>query len=60
MFHFLVVDGVQRSLEQCALMWMALMGVFYVSGAIIYITQVPERLLPGRCDFLVSEWDGKT
>jgi adiponectin receptor len=54
MGHILIVDGVQHAVDQCALKWMIVMGLFYVSGVIIYITQVPERLLPGQCDFLIN------
>lgn len=28
------------------------MGFFYITGAILYAGRVPERLFPGKCDYL--------
>jgi adiponectin receptor len=34
--------------------YMMLMGGLYIGGAVIYVTQIPERCLPGRCDIYCS------
>lgn len=30
----------------------ALVGLFYVGGALLYAARIPERFFPGKCDYL--------
>lgn len=48
--HFMVAYGVTLAHRQASVGWMALMGVLYILGAIMYATRVPERWFPGKCD----------
>ncbi|PFX18714.1 adiponectin receptor protein 1-like [Stylophora pistillata] len=48
--HFIVAYGVTLAHRQASIGWMALMGVLYIIGAIMYATRVPERFFPGKCD----------
>ncbi|KAJ7373754.1 Adiponectin receptor protein 2 [Desmophyllum pertusum] len=48
--HFTVAYGVSLAHRQAAVGWMALMGVLYIAGAVMYATRVPERFFPGKCD----------
>lgn len=48
--HFMAAYGVTLAHRQASVGWMALMGVLYIAGAIMYATRVPERWFPGKCD----------
>lgn len=48
--HFMVAYGVTLAHRQASVGWMALMGVLYIAGAIMYATRIPERWFPGKCD----------
>ena len=52
--HFMAAYGVTLAHRQASVGWMALMGVLYIAGAIMYATRVPERWFPGKCDIWVS------
>ena len=34
-----------------AFTYLSLMGFFYISGGILYAMRIPEKILPGRCDY---------
>lgn len=48
--HFMVAYGVTMAHRQASVGWMALMGLLYILGAIMYATRIPERFFPGKCD----------
>lgn len=48
--HFIVAYGVTMAHRQASVGWMALMGLLYILGAIMYATRIPERFFPGKCD----------
>lgn len=52
--HFMVAYGVTMAHRQASVGWMALMGLLYITGAIMYATRTPERFCPGKCDIWVS------
>ncbi len=52
--HYGVVNGWEKSLEEAALGWLSLMGVLYITGAVLYAVRVPERFFPGKLDIWVS------
>ena len=52
--HFMVAYGVTMAHRQASVGWMALMGLLYILGAIMYATRIPERFFPGKCDIWVS------
>ncbi|CAG8456063.1 276_t:CDS:2 [Diversispora eburnea] len=49
-FHAIILYGVKLSLDVIALKWMIMTGGFYVLGAVVYGTRIPESLLPGSFD----------
>ena len=51
--HFMVAYGVTLAHRQASVGWMALMGLLYILGAIMYATRIPERFFPGKCDIWV-------
>ena len=53
--HFMVAYGVTLAHRQASIGWMALMGLLYICGAIMYATRVPERFFPGKCNLWVSK-----
>ena len=40
----------QASVHMASLHYMVLMGVLYLTGALIYTTRMPERFFPGKFD----------
>lgn len=51
--HMLTLYGVHQGAEQGAVGWLALMGVCYIIGAVLYAMRVPERFFPGKCNLMV-------
>lgn len=51
--HLFFVDGIHFMFETASLHWLLLMAFFYLAGAAIYATRFPERLFPGKCDYVV-------
>ena len=52
--HILIAHGITVALKQASLGWLILMGVLYITGAILYATRIPERFFPGKCNIVVS------
>lgn len=50
--HMLTLYGVHQGAEQGAVGWLALMGVCYIIGAVLYAMRVPERFFPGKCNLM--------
>ncbi|KAI6187386.1 hypothetical protein M3Y98_00237700 [Aphelenchoides besseyi] len=50
--HLLITDGFDHMIKYDSLHWIALMGVFYLTGAAIYAFRFPERCCPGRFDIV--------
>lgn len=48
--HFGIVNGWQKSLDEAALGWLILMGILYITGALLYAMRIPERFFPGKLD----------
>uniref|UniRef100_A0A0N5AAN0 Adiponectin receptor protein n=1 Tax=Syphacia muris TaxID=451379 RepID=A0A0N5AAN0_9BILA len=48
--HLWIIDGLRILLEQASFHWLVLMGVLYITGALLYATRTPERCFPGKCD----------
>lgn len=53
--HYGVVNGWQKSLDEAALGWLILMGVLYITGALLYAMRIPERFFPGKVDIWVRK-----
>ncbi|CAJ0949532.1 unnamed protein product, partial [Mesorhabditis belari] len=49
--HFFVTDGFWVMWNEAGLMWLLVMGFFYLFGAALYATRIPERFFPGKCDY---------
>ena len=52
--HLVIINGWNRSLEEACLGWLILMGILYISGALLYAMRIPERFFPGKVDIWVS------
>ncbi|RHZ70855.1 hypothetical protein Glove_265g19 [Diversispora epigaea] len=52
--HAVILYGVNLSFDVIALKWMAITGGFYMLGAVVYGTRIPESLSPGSFDVLGS------
>lgn len=48
--HYCYVNGWQKSLDEAALGWLILMGLLYITGALLYALRIPERFFPGKLD----------
>ncbi|XP_055353398.1 adiponectin receptor protein-like [Paramacrobiotus metropolitanus] len=48
--HYVSSEGWVRSVHEGSMIYLVLMGVLYVSGAVLYACRVPERWFPGRFD----------
>ncbi|KAM7539673.1 hypothetical protein Aperf_G00000033080 [Anoplocephala perfoliata] len=48
--HYAAVVGWKSAIEDGSLGWLILMGVLYISGALLYALRIPERCLSGYCD----------
>ena len=53
--HYGVVNGWQKSLDEAAIGWLILMGILYITGALLYAARIPERFFPGKVDIWVSQ-----
>jgi adiponectin receptor len=52
--HFTYTDGMRQLIDENGFYWLLTMAFFYLTGATLYATRVPERFWPGKCDLLVS------
>ena len=52
--HYGIVNGWEKSIEEAALGWLILMGVLYITGALLYAMRIPERFFPGKVDIWVN------
>lgn len=48
--HYGYMEGWFSQISQTSLGWLALMGLLYISGALLYALRVPERWFPGKFD----------
>ncbi|KAL3315237.1 Adiponectin receptor protein 1 [Cichlidogyrus casuarinus] len=48
--HYMALNGYESSVNDAAFGWLALMGLLYVFGAILYAVRIPERIFPGKFD----------
>ncbi|VDK28416.1 unnamed protein product [Gongylonema pulchrum] len=48
--HIMISDGISYLINEAALLWLVLMGILYILGAVLYATRTPERCFPGKCD----------
>jgi len=48
--HFLLINGMSKSVIQGSLDQVVLMGILYLTGAFLYAARIPERWMPGKCD----------
>jgi len=48
--HFGVVNGWQKAVDEAAIPWLILMGILYITGALLYAMRIPERFFPGKVD----------
>lgn len=55
--HYGIVNGWQKSIDEAALGWLILMGILYITGALLYAMRIPERFFPGKVDIWVSPID---
>ncbi|KAL3983154.1 hemolysin-III related family protein [Acanthocheilonema viteae] len=46
----LITDGISYLLNEASLFWFILMGILYITGAVLYATRTPEKCFPGRFD----------
>ncbi|EWC43804.1 hypothetical protein DRE_07313 [Drechslerella stenobrocha 248] len=49
-----LLHGLEETQRRCGLGWLLAEGASMISGAVLYATRVPERLKPGRFDFVGS------
>ena len=52
--HIMIAHGITIALKQASMGWIILMGVLYLTGALLYATRIPERFFPGKCNIVVS------
>lgn len=50
--HYGIVNGWEKSMNEAAMGWLVLMGVLYITGAMLYAFRIPERIFPGKVDIL--------
>ncbi|EFO22180.1 adiponectin receptor 1b [Loa loa] len=48
--HLLITDGISYLLSEASLFWFLLMGILYITGAVLYATRTPEKCFPGKFD----------
>lgn len=51
--HLLITDGISYLLNEASLLWLILMGILYITGAVLYATRTPEKCFPGKFDLWV-------
>ena len=49
--HSLIVSGWQNALVEAAMHRVLIQAGLYILGAGLYAARIPERFLPGKCDF---------
>ena len=42
--------GFQEAMQEVSLHYTLIMGLLYLTGALLYATRIPERFMPGKCD----------
>ncbi len=52
--HMAIVEGM-TGVQDFPIREMGMMAIFYLTGAIVYVTRVPERFYPGTFDIFVSD-----
>jgi len=50
--HYGIVNGWEKSMNEAAMGWLVLMGLLYITGAMLYAFRIPERIFPGKVDIL--------
>lgn len=50
--HYGIVNGWEKSMNEAAMGWLILMGLLYITGAMLYAFRIPERIFPGKVDIL--------
>ncbi|KAI6175641.1 Adiponectin receptor protein [Aphelenchoides bicaudatus] len=50
--HFVYTDGMRRLIDENGFYWLLTMAFFYLVGAFLYATRIPERFWPGKCDLV--------
>lgn len=50
--HYIIQNGWSNAISYASVGWAFLMGTLYILGALLYAGRIPERYLPGKCDFL--------
>ena len=53
LLHYMFLEGFWDTISSSAMLWLILMSVLYVTGALIYAFRIPERFYPGRFDIWV-------
>jgi len=48
--HFGVVNGWEKAVHEAQIPWLILMGILYITGALLYAMRIPERFFPGKVD----------
>jgi len=52
--QLLLTHGFQTLISEMGINWLLISGALYIGGALLYANRIPERLAPGRFDFLLS------
>jgi adiponectin receptor len=52
--HLLLTHGFHTLVSEMGLNWLLTSGALYIGGALLYANRIPERLSPGRFDFLLA------
>ncbi|KAH7922778.1 HlyIII-domain-containing protein [Leucogyrophana mollusca] len=52
--HLLISHGVAKLLSEMGFGWLLTSGGLYITGALIYAGRLPERLAPGKFDFILA------
>ncbi|EDW85038.1 uncharacterized protein Dwil_GK14433, isoform A [Drosophila willistoni] len=48
--HYSIMEGWFSQISRASLGWLILMGLLYITGALLYALRVPERWFPGKFD----------
>jgi len=52
--HLLLTHGFNKLVAEMGVNWLLTSGALYIVGALLYANRIPERLSPGRFDFLLA------
>ncbi|KAF8155616.1 hemolysin-III related-domain-containing protein [Crassisporium funariophilum] len=52
--HLLLTHGHHELFTEMGVNWLLTSGALYIGGALLYANRIPERLAPGRFDFLLA------